>query len=217
MPSSLGIEELDDLWHAVDYEVTWLHSRWAIYRQLFGTDETRVKILNQAASTFAHMLQGVLLDDVQLGLAKLGDPATSRVKGEVLRNLTLATLCQKVIEGGALTDELPPLLALYADACVKARERRNKKIAHFDLHTMLESEAVLEGPSRAEIEVALEALRAVMNCISLHFTGNQTAYHLVILNHDGNSLISTLELGLRYKALQSAPGKSFLATPGSPA
>ena len=201
MQSALGVPAIDDVWRAIDYEVTWLHGRWAIYRQLYGTSAARVDILNRSAGTFAHMLQDVLIDDVQLGLAKLGDPAISRVKGAAVENLTLANLCQLITASGILAAELPALLTAYDAACAKARERRNKRIAHFDLETMLRSKASLLGPSREEIEVALEALRCVMNRIALHFTDTQTAYDLVVLDSDGDSLIATLKRGLRYREL----------------
>ena len=200
MPSSLGVPEIDDVWRAIDYQVSWLHGRWAIYRQLYGTSEARVEILNRAAGTFAHMLQDVLLDDVELGLAKLGDPAATRVKGVPVENLTLANLCQ-LIASGVLVVELEPLLTAYGAACTKARDRRNKRIAHFDLETMLRPTAPHVGPSRAEIEAALEALRNVMNRIALHYTGSQTAYDLIVLDSDGDSLIGMLKRGLRYQEL----------------
>jgi len=172
-----------------------------MYRQLYGTSEARVDVLNLSASTFAHMLQNVLLDDVQLGLAKLGDPAITRVKGGKAENLTLANLCHSVAALGVLAAELPPLLTAYNNACSKARERRNKRIAHFDLQTMLAEKASLRGPSRTEIEVALQALRSVMNCISLHFTKTQTAYELIVLDSDGDNLIGALKRGIRYREL----------------
>lgn len=204
MPSKLGVPELDDVWRAIDYEVVWLHGRWAIYRQLYGTSEARVDILNRSAGTFSRMLQDVLLDDVQLGLAKLGDPATSRIRGATVQNMTLPNLCQLVIATGALAAELPSLLAAYDAACIETRERRNKRIAHFDLATMLASTVPLRAPSRAKIETALDALRCVMNRISLHFTGTQTAYDLIVLDNDGSSLIATLKRGIRYRELVAA-------------
>lgn len=108
-------------------------------------------------------------------------------------------LCRKVIDTGALETELPRFLDAYNSACAKARERRDKQIAHFDLNAMLDSKQ--PGPSRAEVELALEALRGVMNCISLHFTGSQTAYEQIVLMSDGDSLISVLQQGLRYREL----------------
>lgn len=198
----LGVPAIDEIWQAIDYEVTWLHGRWSIYRQLYGTNEGRVEILNRSAGTFASMLQDVLLDDVQLGLAKLGDPATSRIKGgTVVENLTLENLCQSVIATGALQAKLPSLLSAYNAACADVRDRRNKRIAHFDLHTMLGSNVSISGPSRAEVEAALAALRGIMNCICLHFTNSQTGYEHIMLDSDGDSLIALLRRGLRYQDL----------------
>ncbi|UJB19227.1 MULTISPECIES: hypothetical protein [Lysobacter] len=198
MVSTLGLPAVENLWRTIHYEVTWLHGRWAIYRQLYGTTPERVDILNRAAGTFAFMLQDVLLDDVQLGLSKLGDPPTSL---GTKKNLTLSRLCNEVVATGNLTTELPPLLAAYNKACAQAKKRRNRRIAHFDLNTMLRPKASLSGPSRQEIEVALNALRAFMNCIAVHLTGTQTAYELVALGNDGDSLIATLKRGLRYQEL----------------
>ena len=194
---SLGKKELDEIWHRIEYELVWLHSRWIIYRQLFGTNPERVDILNRSASTFANTLQTVLLDDVQLGLANLGDPAES---GK-FKNLTFARLAEEVIATGVLSQELPALLDAYAIACTAIRERRNKRIAHFDLDAKLQPVEQTFGPSRDEIETALLAARNFMNCIDLHFSGSQTAYELTVLQSDGDSLIATLRAGLRYKKL----------------
>ncbi|WP_440223653.1 hypothetical protein ACQQ2N_00230 [Dokdonella sp. MW10] len=201
MPIALGVAAIDEVWQAIDYEVTWLHGRWAIYRQLYGTSEARVDVLNQSAGTFARMLQDVLLDDVQLGLAKLGDPASTPVRGGRAENLTLKNLLDRVIASGVLASELPPLLRRYEDACASIRDRRNKRIAHADLQINLEAKASLLGPSREEIEVALKALRDVMNGVELHFTGTRTAYEFVVLQDDGDSLIAALTRGLRYQEL----------------
>ena len=197
MTISLGQKELDEIWHRIEYELIWLHSRWIIYRQLFGTDAERVDILNRSASTFANTLQTVLLDDVQLGLANLGDPADS---GR-FKNLTFARLANDVIATGVLSDKLPTLLDAYAISCTSIRDRRNKRIAHFDLDAKLQPIEQTFGPSREEIEAALLAGRNFMNCIEQHFCGSQTAYELTVLQSDGDSLISTLRAGLRYRKL----------------
>jgi hypothetical protein len=181
-------------------EVIWLHGRWIIYRQLFGTSPERVDVLNRSASTFFNILQKTLLHDVQLSLSKLGDPAGSGSR----KNLTLAALVEQLESAGesAVVAKLKQLVATFDDACKKLRYRRNKWIAHFDLNTMLGSKVtLLEGPSRAEIEAALEALRQAMNCVELHYTESQTMYDHFVMNHDGEHLISTLMQGLRYREL----------------
>lgn len=191
--------DVSELWDALDYEVTWLHGRWMIYRQLFGTDEERVEILNRSAGTFASLLQDVLLHDIQLGLAKLGDPAES---GR-FKNLTLAALLATLTKSDpALSSELSSLLRAYDAACAKIRTRRNKWIAHLDHETMVNRKAVpLMGPSREEVESALSVLRDFMNAVQLHFNEPQTAYELIILESDGDHLIGMLKRGIRYQQL----------------
>ena len=46
-----------------------------MYRQLYGTSEARINALNQVAPTLFSILQNVLLDEVQLTLSRLADPA----------------------------------------------------------------------------------------------------------------------------------------------
>ncbi|MGH8491581.1 MAG: hypothetical protein ACRERR_00515 [Moraxellaceae bacterium] len=205
MSESLGLPAADNLWKAIDYEVTWLHARWLIYRQLFGTNAERVEILNRSAGTFAEMLQGILLDDVQLGLAKLGDPRTTHTKNGRLDNMTLDALAHEITSPTSLKTELDTKLITYKVACSKVKDRRNKRIAHFDLKTMLNpQDSFLLGPSRDEIEAALIELRSFMNCIELYFTGSRTAYDLITLKDDGDSLIFALSKGLRYQDLVKA-------------
>jgi hypothetical protein len=57
------------------------------------------------------------------------------------------------------------------------------------------------GPSRNEIEVSLDALRAFMNCIQLHYWDSQTMYENFVMNSDGEQLITVLMRGIRYKQL----------------
>lgn len=189
-----------DIWFAIKNEVIWAHGRWIIYRQLYGTSSERVEILNRSAPDFFNIVQHIFLHDIQLTLSKLGDPVESR--GE--KNLTLKALGQAIHELGEtqLFATLTPLISRFDRACVKLRHRRNKSIAHLDLRTMLGAKVTpLAGPSRKEIEDALDALRGVMNCIELHFIESQTFYEELIMQTDGVHLIRMLQRGLRYKDL----------------
>jgi HEPN superfamily AbiU2-like protein len=188
---------IHDLWSALKSEVVWLHGRWIIYLQLYGTSAERIDLLNRSGSTFFYILQMTLLHDVQLSLSKLDDPAGSGTR----KNMTLDALVEQLGDVGeaAVAAEIKPLVAAYHASCVKLRQRRNKSIAHYDLNTMLAAKVTpIEGPSRAEIETALEALREVMNHVELHYTQSQTAYEHFIMTHDGDQVIEVLKRGLRY-------------------
>ncbi len=188
------------LWSALDTEVVWLHGRWIIYRQLFGTSAARVAILNQSAGTFFNVLQQTLLHDVQLSLSKLGDPAGSGSR----TNLTVVALREEFKACGEheVASKLEPLLAAFDVSCKQIRHRRNKWIAHFDRNALLGSKVKpLQGPSRAEIEGALDALRACMNCVQLHYLDSQTMYGDFVMDSDGEHLIIALMQGIRYRQL----------------
>ncbi|HQN64990.1 MAG TPA: hypothetical protein PLR90_02485 [Methylophilus sp.] len=191
---------IQKLWTELHSDVVWLHGRWIIYRQLFGTSKERVDLLNESAGTVTWILQQLLLHDVQLALSKIGDPAGTGAK----KNLTLRRLQADLSSAGeaVLTSKLEPLLEQFENSCVSLRDRRNKWIAHSDLATKLAARATpLSGPSRTEIEVALAALRGVMNCVELHYTDSQTAYEQFIMDEDGEHLLMTLARAKRYRDL----------------
>jgi AbiU2 len=192
--------EIRDMWLTLKSEVVWLHGRWIIYRQLYGTSQENIDVLNRSASTVFNVSQKSLLHDVQLSISKLGDSAGTGTR----KNLTLSALAGELerISEKPLVKNLNAAILFFDAACAKLRVRRNKWIAHFDLDTMIESKvAPLEGPSRAEIEAALDALREAMNCVERHYTESQTMYEHFVMNNDGQHLISALKQGLRYREL----------------
>lgn len=192
--------ELQPIWNALTPEITWLHGRWIIYRQLFGTSPKRIEMLNEAAGTFFFVIQAVLLDEVQLTLGKLGDPAEQGRN----RNMTLASLRDIVMQLGHsnLCRRLDVLLSTFDERCNRIRVRRNKRLAHYDFETLMNARSEpLEGASRQEIEDALASLREFVNEIERHFTNGMTAYEHFMLRDDGEALVATIMRGLRYEEL----------------
>jgi hypothetical protein len=200
MPKSMPVE-LRPLWTPIYEEVVWLHARWKIYRQLFGKSTERIDLLNRSASFLFNVVQTVLLDDVQLTLCKLGDPAKTMGK----KNMTLELMLDQVV---AVSDKafgavLEANLADFREKCKLFKRRRNKRIAHYDFNTLVKRRASpLPVPSREEIGKALLALQEFMNNIEARFTDSTTAYaHFGSQGVDGDALIELLKEGLRYEQL----------------
>ena len=194
--------ELSELWEFLNSEVVWLHGRWIVYRQIYGTNPERINLINEAAPTFFWMIERVLMNDVQLTLVKLADPPETKGK----RNLTLETLILEVEKTytGELSSALRDALSNFRQYCIKIKNRRHKDIAHFDLSVQLGNKAeVLPGPSRQEIEEALNELRKFMNTFLLFFNNPQMAYEHFSLQTDGNTLLFRLKEAIRYEQLQS--------------
>lgn len=193
-------EAIRELWALLEGDVVWLHGRWLIYRQLFGTNKERVDLLNETLGTVSGILQDVLLHDVQLSLSKIGDPAS---KGKHA-NLSLRRLHDVLKDAGEdqVASKLKPLLGDFDTACEQIRYRRNKWIGHNDLVTRISGQSTpLLDASRAEIESALSALRDAMNCIGQHYTGTPTRYQEFVMNQDGEHLVVALAQARRYREL----------------
>jgi hypothetical protein len=192
--------DIRPLWDALQNEVSGIHFYWITYRQLFGRSNERIELLNECAPEFFYIVQDTLLKDIQLSLVKLAD----RVKTMGNENATLERLSNEIaaLPNGPLTANL---LIEYRKRCQAITERRHKQLAHSDLRTFLQQHGhqmgiEVTGPSRQEIEGALEALRSFMNIIHVHFTGSPGADENFILG-DNDSLVSILKRGLRYDEL----------------
>jgi HEPN superfamily AbiU2-like protein len=194
-------ETLRPTWEALYNEVVAVHARWMIYRQLFAQSEERIGILNACAANFFYFIHETLLNDVQLTLSKLADPATTSGR----TNATLQRLVNEImaLNEPTLTDKLSKLLAEYIASCQLMKIRRNKQIAHYDHATLPQqygsSPADVLGPSRQEIEDALAALRRFMEHAEVYFTSSSTAYQEVISQSDAEALMSVLQRGCAIK------------------
>lgn len=153
--------------------------------------------------TVAVILQDVLLRDVQISISKLADGAESGPN----KNLTLRRLQKELRSAGEIdvADQMETLLDAFETASKAIKHRRNKWIAHSDLGTRLAARAEpLLGPSRAEIEAILAALRDVMNCVELEYTGATTAYEHFVMRHTGEHVINAFARAKRYEELVKA-------------
>jgi hypothetical protein len=181
-------------------EITWLHGRWLTYRELFAESQRRIELLNEAAGTFFYIIQEVVMDEVQVCLSKLTDPASSR-KHE---NLSLEQLQSQLKQYGDtdLAAKCCALLNVIHDKCHVFRVRRHKILAHLDLPTaMKQLPQPLPGVSRQMIEDALGSVREYMNMIEMHYNDSEWGYEHFILNHGSAALLATLRAGLRYEEL----------------
>lgn len=120
--------EIREVFTALQDEVFWLHAKWNIHRQLFGTSEERIDLLNDFGPDLFQIIYDSLLNDVLLTMSRLTDPATSFKK----ENLTLSRLTN-MIEEIDRKKLLTELTALQDRTDEPFRRLRNRVIAHNDL------------------------------------------------------------------------------------
>lgn len=198
MPASIA-----EVYDKLRSEVTWLHGRWICYRQLFAHSQKRIDLLNETASTFFFVLQDVLLDEVQVTLSKLTDPAKSGKHENLSLNQLQARLDTNADQ--ALAATCSGILNKLDPQCIPLRTRRHKKLAHLDLAVALQKSAQpLPDVSRQMIEDVLHSIRAYLNIIEMHYNDSEWRYEDFIMSSDGDALTATLRAGLRYEELLQA-------------
>ena len=185
--------ELGEVFWALQNDLNWLHTEWALYRQLYAESGDRIQLLNDTAPFAFYVFQETLWHDVVLHLARLVDRKTTGRN----QNLSLVRL-PDLLTDLTLQGEVTALLDEAVQACAFAVPWRHKRFAHRDLeHALATAADPLPGISRADIESALAAMRKVMNHIEYRFFNASTGYeHIILGPGDGDALAGYLKRGL---------------------
>jgi hypothetical protein len=185
---------VEELYEFLKKEVTWLHGRWIIFEQLYNKSPLRIDLLNEAADSFFYVLQFMMLDDVQLSLGRLTDPAPG--KASLLQ-------LQKRLESHAnagLAANAKKALAELMQSVEPIRTRRDKLIAHYSLEQATKQHAEqLPDIYYRDLNESLRLVRDYMNLIEHHYHDTVQGYEHFILQSDGDSLVTVLKWGLRYR------------------
>jgi hypothetical protein len=196
-------EALGSVYSELWQEVAWIHNNWAHYQELFGTNPSRIDLLNDVASSFFRTVQDSLFEAVLLHLARLTDPAKSLGKS----NLSLRRLAELASEGGAGAS-VAELTSKAVEATDFARDWRNRKLAHRDLDLALgEPVKPLAPASRLAVKEALSAIVDVLNAVSAHYC-DSTSFFDLPGGHDSIALLYTIRNGLRAEEAREARMRS---------
>ena len=188
-------EELGRLYDALWQEVAWLHMKWREYVTLFGTSPARIELLNKAAPSFFRVIQNSLWEGVLLHIARLTDSPRSMGK----HNLSFRQFATISLH----PDIAPQIEKLMADALETsafARDWRNRKLAHRDLHLALGKRAEpLASVSRAQVKEALAAQSAILNALAAHYLDSTTVFDVETTSDGAEALLYCIDDGLRFE------------------
>lgn len=188
------------LFYSLNNELLWLTKRWIEFRELYGTKETRIDLLNSSAPFFFYTIQNVLWENLLLGIARITDPQKSRVKKEEKKNITFKAI-PSFIEDPAFKNEIADLIKELETETEFCRDWRNRWIAHMDyeLSTDKKNAKPLEEATRAKYRTALERVHEIYNKISLKYLGSEKPFKFMKNDGGAISLLNTIELGLRFE------------------
>lgn len=190
---------LQPVFEQLSNQTSWLHVRWKLYRQLYGTNQRRVDLLNECAQVVFNVMQFALLDDVVLTLYRLAGPRQSKGK----ENMCLAQLVDGVRKCGhlELAVQLKDRLDTFGQKCKPLQARRHRWIAHCDFETAL-GRRPQPAVSRLMVEEALKILRDFLNEFQRHFLDATTAFERIILPSDAEGLICRLKQSVAFDDLE---------------
>jgi hypothetical protein len=162
---------LGELYSALWQEVARVFGKWEEYVELFGTKESRIHLMNEAASDFFGKLQESGFKEVLLDIACLIDPPKSVGR----ENLSLQAL-PDLIQDAALRQRVGALIADAVQKSSFARDWRNRYLAHRDRALALGSAHPLAPASREATWTALRSLGAVLNEVEYHYKNSTTIF-----------------------------------------
>jgi hypothetical protein len=189
---------LNEIYEKLKIDVLWLHGRWKIYRQLFGTNEKRIDLLNQASGNVFIILKESLLNDVTLNLCRLTDAYIMKDK----KNICLESILNKLnIKAHAnIIQKLRKQYNKLKKFCLTFRKHRNKRLAHRDWNVGLNRyRGNLPGISRKKVEKALSELRKFLYLFEDYFNISSPSYNNISTRSDGDTLIYTLKQAIAFR------------------
>jgi len=153
-------ERLGGIYHELSKKLAFAHLCWNDYRALFASPET-IDLLNSTAPAFFWTLEQMMWEATILHLCRLTD--RPRIAGH--DTLTLRCL-PSFISDVSLTRKVQSLVDAAVAKAKFARDWRDRRVAHTELPpTDKQTAQPLAAASRQHVEDALEAMRAVLNCI----------------------------------------------------
>lgn len=198
--------ELADLHSRLSDDLTWLCLHWKEYAKLFAESQKRVDLLNKTAPNFFVHFEDLIWQTTFLGLCRLTDPPKSVGKD----NLSITRL-SAAVDDESLAIRLEPAIVQALDAATFARDWRNRRFAHRSLELVRDPEVKpLASASRTDIDGAIDRISAVLNMVSVHYSGVHHDYSGVIAAFEGSdALIYFLSSGLEAEESRQAEGKSW--------
>lgn len=184
--------ELNELFKVVNDEVTWLHTIWELFNQLYWSGAENFEIMDATAPQFFVILRTMMFEEMILIVNRLTDPPITLGKA----NASLERLIEQVNKEThtALVISLQGKLASIRASSTMYRTWRNKRVSHNDLSIALEKEGTLPHIMRGEAQIVVREIAEFMNEFSLAILDSSQAYVPFLAAHgDGVALMRYLK------------------------
>jgi len=167
---------------------------WNEYKELFNKSQTRIDIINKKTGSFFWLIQKTLLENIILAICRL----TDEVKPTRIDKKHLSIyILPKSITDIDFRNQIHSVCSQIRKSVSTIREQRDNYIAHTDLNTIINRNAILVKFD--DIEKCIRLLFQVIETMSLKYFGTDIAYDVIGPPNGARSVIQVLAEGLEYR------------------
>ncbi len=197
--------QLGPLFRVLRNEVGWLFVKWDQFQTLYGGRGERLDLVNATAPLFFRVVEEALWNDIRSHIRALSAEA------EPNRQYTIAAMSvhdvAPLIDDDKLRTEIRMLLSRVSRATEWAREGGMHRRVRGEVAVALERKArPLDGPSRAAVTDALEAIAAVVNYLSWHYQQSTITFDTAGYPHGVVALLYAIQHGRSAQDSRRASG-----------
>ena len=179
-------ENIRDVFMWLCQDVASLQHKWDFWLELFGKSEN-TDLLSELAPTSFNIILETLQNDITMAICRLSDPPKSMGQ----ENLSFATLAQNCDE----IEGIENLVTEFRKICEPARHRRNKRVGHRDLNSIIKPlEYPLQGLSKEHIDTIVKTAADILNFV-LQYDENAEMYFHTISPGNAKTLMYWLKKG----------------------
>ena len=187
---------LDELFNVVNDEVTWLHTIWELFNQLYWSGAENFEIMDGTAPEFFGILRTMMFEEMVMIVNRLIDPPVTFGKA----NASLERLVEQIDNEthADLVISLRNKLTNIRTSASAFRTWRNKRVSHNDLSTALEKDNPLPIVMRGQAQMVIREIAEFTNQLSLAILGGPQSYMPFIAAHgDGTALMQYLKIAMK--------------------
>ena len=164
-------ENIRDVFMWLCQDVASLQHKWDFWLEMFGKSEN-TDLLSELAPASFNIILETLQNDITMAICRLSDPPKS-VGQENLSFATLAKNCAEV-EG------IENLVTEFQKICKPVRQRRNKRVGHRDLNSVIKPlENPLQGISKEQIDTIVKTAADILNFVLQHYENAELYFHTI--------------------------------------
>ena len=172
-------------------EILRTRTKWTYFRQLFMDSSARTGYLGGAGANFFREVQNILIYDLILSVARLTDPA-EQGKNSNLTLLQLVAVTKRTADP-TFSEELRSEYLGVESTVASLRAFRMKKVAHFDLPTIVSPETqVTPGLLIRDIRVSVESIESFLGKVHTHFSGATFLWEEISRQADADALLAQI-------------------------